>query len=168
MNLGIETEVAEFHFWKYLLRIFGILSLQCSSNLVRKFAHFSRLYLFQCGSGTGMLRYRTEIQDARMPDVGGIDLDADAQLWWFCCRLIVPWSVALQSRQIQIRHSNSSYMSRRLTNRAMIMTIAVVYITNQRNFLKIKETAAHYNKRETNNSNNKQSDCSKFVRLNLQ
>ncbi len=40
--------------------------------------------------------YRTEIQDARMLD-RGIDLDADAQLWCFCCRLIVPWSVALQA-----------------------------------------------------------------------
>jgi hypothetical protein len=56
-----------------------------------------------------MLRYRTEIQDARKPDAGGIDLDADAQLWCFCCRLIVPWSVALQAVKfkydIQIRRT---------------------------------------------------------------
>jgi hypothetical protein len=29
---------------------------------------------------TGMLRYRTEIQDAAITDAGGINLDADAQL----------------------------------------------------------------------------------------
>ncbi len=29
MNVGIGSEAAQFHFWKFLLRIFGILSLQC-------------------------------------------------------------------------------------------------------------------------------------------
>jgi hypothetical protein len=31
-------------------------------------------------SGTGMIRYQTEIQDAGNADAGGIDLDTDAQL----------------------------------------------------------------------------------------
>jgi hypothetical protein len=32
---------------------------------------------------TGMLRHRTEIQDAAIIDAGGINLDADSQLWYF-------------------------------------------------------------------------------------
>ncbi len=32
---------------------------------------------------TGMLPYRTEIQDAAISDAGDINLDADAQLWYF-------------------------------------------------------------------------------------
>ncbi len=29
MNVGIGTGATQFHFWEYLLQIFGILSLQC-------------------------------------------------------------------------------------------------------------------------------------------
>jgi hypothetical protein len=32
LNVGIGTEAAQFNFWKYLFRIFGILSLQCSAK----------------------------------------------------------------------------------------------------------------------------------------
>jgi hypothetical protein len=30
MNVGIETVAAQFLFWEYLFRVFGILSLQCT------------------------------------------------------------------------------------------------------------------------------------------
>jgi hypothetical protein len=33
MNLGIRTVAAQFLFWKYLFRIFGIVSLQCRSTM---------------------------------------------------------------------------------------------------------------------------------------
>ncbi len=29
MNVGIGTEAVQFHFWEYLFRMSGILSLQC-------------------------------------------------------------------------------------------------------------------------------------------
>jgi hypothetical protein len=32
MNVEIETDPAQFLFWKYLFQIFGILSLQCERN----------------------------------------------------------------------------------------------------------------------------------------
>jgi hypothetical protein len=35
-------------------------------------------------SGTGMLRYWTEIKDAGIPYAGGIHLDNDAQLCTYC------------------------------------------------------------------------------------
>ncbi len=36
MNVGIETVAPQFLSWEYLFRIFGIVSLQCTSKILIK------------------------------------------------------------------------------------------------------------------------------------
>jgi hypothetical protein len=36
MNVGIATVAAQFLFWKYMFRIFSIVSLQCISQCLQK------------------------------------------------------------------------------------------------------------------------------------
>jgi hypothetical protein len=42
MNVGIGAEAAQFLFWEYLFRIFGIVSLQCSAVLQRQNTKISK------------------------------------------------------------------------------------------------------------------------------
>jgi hypothetical protein len=69
MNVGIGSVAAQFLSWEYLLRIFGIVSLQCTRERERK-KTFSRTAL---ESGTILFEFPPfAINPSRREDVVGI------------------------------------------------------------------------------------------------
>jgi hypothetical protein len=57
MNVGIGTVAAQFLFWEYLFRIFGIVSLQCRSQRYRI------LHVLYCIYTCNVFATNDEIQD---------------------------------------------------------------------------------------------------------
>jgi hypothetical protein len=53
---------------------------------------------YETQSGTGMLRYQTEIKNAGIPYAGSIHLDADAQLCAYCTYSI-PLAISTPSKK---------------------------------------------------------------------